>query len=234
MSQHTQGGAFAPIWEHLGYLGDLMAAAGIDAGSREGGVTYALWLSIEKIVDDLGCYEDLITNIKVGEASSEPEAWQAALSIVQLAQYECLGQEEELREAAQYQVARRIQEDLARVASLEALLDVLACYSDEDWHFVREDEQVAAALRQAFDRLGIEPDTVHERPETATVADRFQPFAPPSSSAMDILHTFASELGWNTDTMLTILVEYVDNQQGQNALHDYLLQRAAIELEGQS
>ena len=48
--------------------------------------------------------------------------------------------------------------------------------------------------------------------------------------AMDILLRAAERTGWNTDSMLDVLCDYVDNQQADDALEDYVTRRADEEV----
>ncbi len=45
-----------------------------------------------------------------------------------------------------------------------------------------------------------------------------------NESAITILHKFAAEQGWNEDTQLLLLARFIDTQQAQGALCDFLVE----------
>ena len=46
---------------------------------------------------------------------------------------------------------------------------------------------------------------------------------------IDIFEEFVPETGWNTDAMLALACEYIDNQQSADAFRDFLEQQAERE-----
>jgi len=48
-------------------------------------------------------------------------------------------------------------------------------------------------------------------------------------AARAILDELAERTGWNTGTMLDLLCEYIDNQMSDEALEDFLTERADAE-----
>ena len=44
-----------------------------------------------------------------------------------------------------------------------------------------------------------------------------------------LLRAFAARTSWNTDTLLGLLCEYIDNQESEDVLNDFLLEKEASE-----
>lgn len=49
-------------------------------------------------------------------------------------------------------------------------------------------------------------------------------------TALDILESFAEQTGWNTDSMLALICDYVDNQCSPEAFADFVAGAADDEL----